>query len=99
MKSCFVKLTVGPARFIGLIGSWFFRLNGLGTFFYFALAAGVYIYNKKAGRIYLISAGLIGFARVFSGVHWPADILDGAALGIGTAFLVRHLYRKYKTGR
>ncbi|KKT82711.1 MAG: hypothetical protein A3B99_01845 [Candidatus Yanofskybacteria bacterium RIFCSPHIGHO2_02_FULL_44_12b] len=67
--------------------------------FYFALAAGVYIYNKKAGRIYLISAGLIGFARVFSGVHWPADILAGAALGIGTAFLVRHLYRKYKTGR
>src|SRR3990167_8760064 len=43
--------------------------------FYFALATGVCLYNKKAGYIYLILAGLMGFARIFSGVHWPLDII------------------------
>src|SRR3989344_5389938 len=30
------------------------------TTFYFAIATGVYFYNKKAGHIYLILAGLLG---------------------------------------
>ena len=55
--------------------------------FYFALATGVCLYNKKAGYIYLILAGLMGFARIFSGVHWPLDIIVEAVLGIGTAIL------------
>src|SRR3990167_387848 len=56
--------------------------------FYFALASGVYMYNKKAGHIYFILAGLMGFARIFSGIHWPLDIVAGAVLGIGTAYLI-----------
>lgn len=54
--------------------------------FYFALAMGVYFYNKKAGSIYFILAGLLGFARIFVSVHWPLDILAGAVLGIFTAY-------------
>lgn len=61
---------------------------------YFALATGVYLYNKKLGYIYLASAGLMGFARVFVGIHWPLDILAGAGLGIGTAFLVNFIKEK-----
>ena len=57
--------------------------------FYFALAMGVYFYNKKAGLTYLILAGLVGFARIFVSVHWPLDILAGAVLGIFTAYLVK----------
>ena len=53
--------------------------------FYFALAAGIYFYNKKAGYAYLDLVGLIGFARVFVSVHWPLDIIMGAFLGIATA--------------
>ncbi len=64
--------------------------------FYFALANGVYLYNKKAGLAYLALAGLMGFARVFVGVHWPFDILAGAVLGIVTAVLCNELWRKYK---
>lgn len=56
--------------------------------FYFALAMGVYFYNKKAGLIYLVLAGLLGLARIFVSVHWPLDILAGAVLGIATAALV-----------
>src|SRR3990167_9829755 len=55
--------------------------------FYFALAMGVYLYNKRFGRIYLCLAGLMGLARIFVSVHWPLDILAGAVLGIATAVL------------
>ena len=58
------------------------------TTFYFALAMGVYLCNKKAGLAYLVLAGLIGFARIFVGVHWPLDILAGAGLGIATAYVM-----------
>ncbi len=58
------------------------------TTFYFALATGVYIYNKKAGLIFMILAGLVGFARIFVSVHWPLDIVAGAGLGILTAYLM-----------
>ena len=63
--------------------------------FYFALATGVYLYNKKAGYIYFVLAGLIGFARIFAGIHWPVDILGGAILGIITTFLVRYIFQEF----
>lgn len=62
--------------------------------FYFAMATGVYFYNKKAGLVYLMLAGLMGIARIFVGVHWPLDILAGAGLGIVTAVLVNYLKQK-----
>ena len=61
--------------------------------FYFALATGVYLYNKKAGWLYLALAGLVSFARVFSGVHWPLDILAGALLGVFTAVTITKLHK------
>ncbi len=65
------------------------------TTFYFAIAMGVYLFNKKAGRIYFILAGLIGFARIFVSVHWPLDILAGAGLGIATVYLVKFVVSKF----
>lgn len=62
--------------------------------FYFALAAGAYLYNKKIGTVYLALAGLIGFARIVAGVHWPYDILGGIALGVATALLIKLLIKK-----
>lgn len=62
--------------------------------FYFALATGVYLYNKKAGLAYLLLAGLIGFARVFVGVHWLLDILAGAGVGVATGLVLNYYFRK-----
>src|SRR3989338_4324990 len=42
--------------------------------FYFALAMGVYLYNKRAVHVYFILAGLDGFARIFVSVHLPLDV-------------------------
>lgn len=67
--------------------------------FYFALATGVYLYNKKLGYIYLGLAVLMGVARVFAGVHWPLDILAGAILGMVTACAVRFIKTKSLASR
>jgi len=56
--------------------------------FYFALSTIVYLYNKKAGLLFLISAFLISVARVFTGVHWPIDIITGALIGVVSALIV-----------
>lgn len=63
--------------------------------FYFALATGVYLYNKKAGRIYLFLAGLMGLARIFVSVHWPLDILAGAILGWATALMINKVSGRF----
>lgn len=54
--------------------------SGHATFF-FAFSTAVYLYNKKAGIICYIVSVLMGLARIYSGVHYPLDILGGMALG------------------
>ena len=65
------------------------------TTLFFAMATAVYAFDKKWGRVFLGAASAIGIARVFIGLHWPSDILAGAVLGAGTAWIVaraaRHL--------
>lgn len=55
----------------------------------FALGGTVVWWRRLVGVLVCLVALLIGFARVFVGVHWPSDILGGAliglAVGIGAA--------------
>ena len=48
----------------------------------FALAIGLWVYNRKLGYILSIPAIIISFGRVYMGVHYPLDILGGFALAI-----------------
>lgn len=63
--------------------------------FYFALSTVVYLHNKKLGIIFLVSSFLISISRVFAGVHWPTDILAGAALGIIFGWLVHRISGRF----
>jgi undecaprenyl-diphosphatase len=63
--------------------------------FIFALAMALWFFNRRWGTWYLVLAFAVGIARVFAGVHWPADILGGAAIGAVSAFLVHVLLRPY----
>ena len=63
--------------------------------FYFAIATIVFLYNKKAGILFFIASFLISLGRVFVGIHWPTDILAGAAVGILSGLLVYKLSKKY----
>jgi len=69
--------------------------SGPATFF-FALAVVVFLYNKKIGGWFLAAALLISLARVYVGVHYPADILAGALIGIFTGWVVWAVARKVK---
>lgn len=61
--------------------------SGHATFFA-ALATSVYFLDKRIGIAVAACALLIGLARIAAGIHWPADILTGWALGILVALLL-----------
>ena len=63
--------------------------------FYFALSAGVYFYNKKAGLWFFIASFIIGFSRVLAGLHYSSDILGGLVLGLFSFWLVSFLSKKF----
>jgi undecaprenyl-diphosphatase len=56
-----------------------------------ALAFAIYFKNKRLGYIFMLSALLVGLARVAGGVHFPIDIIGGYALGFLVAFFVKSL--------
>jgi undecaprenyl-diphosphatase len=48
----------------------------------FAFATGVWLVNRRAGVLLYALAILLSFARVYSGVHYPLDVVSGALIGI-----------------
>jgi undecaprenyl-diphosphatase len=60
----------------------------------FAIAFGVMVFLSRAGGIALIPvAVLIGFARVWTGVHYPGDILAAAVIAALAAGFVHVVSR------
>ena len=53
----------------------------------FAAATSILLYFRKSGICVMLVAALIGFSRLYLFVHFPTDVLFGAALGIVLAFL------------
>ena len=61
----------------------------------FALSTIVYCRNRRAGIWFFVLSSLVGIARVFAGVHWPFDILGGAAAGILGGIISHQLLGRY----
>jgi len=62
---------------------------------FFGLAVVIFCINKEWGFWYFLFAALNAFARVFTGVHWPADVLTGAFLGVAAGFGIYSLIEIY----
>jgi len=54
----------------------------------FCIATAVWFFNRTAGWILYVLAGLLGLARLISGVHYPSDVLGGALIGMLSACLM-----------
>ena len=57
----------------------------------FSMASAVFLYNKKWGIGFFISALVVTVSRVTAGVHYPTDILGGLIIGMVVAFAVFHI--------
>ncbi len=51
----------------------------------FALAFGIWLYDRTIGTVLLALAALLALARVDVGAHYPGDVLAGAVVGIAVA--------------
>ncbi|MER5893503.1 phosphatase PAP2 family protein [Streptomyces sp. NPDC001876] len=54
-----------------------------------AFATGVALESKGWGAVVAPVALAVAASRVYTGVHYPSDVVAGAALGIGAAFALR----------
>jgi undecaprenyl-diphosphatase len=61
--------------------------SGHATFF-FGLATPIFLWNRKIGAVYYFFALLNSLGRVSAGLHWPSDILAGAAIGIASGIFI-----------
>jgi len=62
--------------------------------FLFALSLSVFFIDKKWGIWLSFFSLLVGFSRIYCGIHWPSDILAGILIGIFSAFLSKKLIFK-----
>jgi membrane-associated phospholipid phosphatase len=53
---------------------------------------------RVAPAFYLLAAA-IAYSRLYVGVHWPLDVVGGAALGVVTALLLLSGVRRLSRGR
>ena len=58
-----------------------------------ALACGIWIANKRLGSISFGAFLIFGFIRIFSGIHYPIDILGGLLIGILSTVVARYIIK------
>jgi len=56
--------------------------------FGFAVAMGVWLWNRKVGAVMFGLAAIFALSRVYAGVFYPLDVVGGAAIGMIVSLLV-----------
>jgi undecaprenyl-diphosphatase len=64
----------------------------------FAAATVLSSLMPRAAPAFFVLAAAIGYSRLYVGVHWPLDVLAGAAIGVATALLLLAAARR-RSGR
>src|SRR5439155_21831307 len=67
--------------------NWSSFLSDKATYL-FAIAGCFWLISWRAGLLFAVFATYVSLSRVYLGIHYPADVLAGAMLGITVAFAV-----------
>ena len=62
----------------------------------FAVATGVWLWNRRAGAVLYAVAALYSLSRLYGGVFYPSDILGGAAIGAVASLLAYWGMRRFQ---
>ena len=62
----------------------------------FAFASAVAMEHRGVSAAVFPLAAAVGYSRVHTGVHWPTDVVAGAAIGVGAAYATRHWWPHQK---
>lgn len=82
------EVVEGLESLIGKVGEFSFPSGHTSTSFVAATIIACLLPQKRYGIAAFVLASLIAFSRIYIGVHYPTDILFGAASGILTGILV-----------
>lgn len=61
----------------------------------FTIAVSVWMMNRTLGSVLFIPASLVALSRVFLGVHYPSDVLGGAAFGFLSGLASWYFLRRF----
>jgi undecaprenyl-diphosphatase len=64
----------------------------------FACATVLSALAPRAAPVFFALAAAIAYSRLYVGVHWPLDVVVGAALGVATALLLLGAVRRRSAG-
>ncbi|MEI8257640.1 MAG: phosphatase PAP2 family protein [Deltaproteobacteria bacterium] len=66
----------------------------------FAASTAIWLaFGRRAGIAATVFATLVSATRVYAGVHYPSDLVGGACVGAGVAWLLHRLSRWLDDGR
>ena len=61
----------------------------------FVIATAIWIWKKRAGWLWLVLAAGIALSRVWTGVHYPLDVITGMLIGTSVAFATHFLVNQF----
>jgi len=86
-----------PARILGPWTVRSFSFPSTTTMLGFGLAIPILIEKPKYGLPLLTLSSLLGFSVIYTGFHFPQDVIVGAIFSLGIVFLMEQIKsRKYK---
>ena len=80
-----------PARIIGLMHTSSFSFPSTTTMLIFGFAFPILFEKQKLGHMVIFFAFLIGFSVIYTGYHFPADVVAGAFFSLIIALCIDNI--------